>query len=159
MTATPHRPPHSLTPTPLPQGEGLNSLLPNFKTPSPFGRGSGEGLGEGLGMRAWRFSGCIQRPDLGSAKNPLSFRASWTAFRSVPLPRPVHARHRQRRNSNEPATSGYTWTLPERRRPIMIRPNTADPSSQTEAGNGIGATSTLKPPKSFSIQAKPLSGA
>jgi hypothetical protein len=28
----------------------LNALLP---------------LGEGLGMRAWRFSGCIQRPDLG----------------------------------------------------------------------------------------------
>src|SRR5690554_5933390 len=50
MTAMPHQSPNSLTPTPLPEGEGLNSLLP---------------LGEGLGMRAWRFSGCIQLPDLG----------------------------------------------------------------------------------------------
>ncbi len=66
---------------------------------------------------------------------------------------------RPRRSSNEPATSGYTRALPERRRAIMIRPNKADPNNQTEAGNGIGATSTLKPPKSFSIQAKPFSGA
>src|SRR5690554_1709549 len=50
MTVMPHPPPHSLTPTLFPEGEGLNSLLP---------------LGEGLGMRASRVSGCIQRPDLG----------------------------------------------------------------------------------------------
>jgi hypothetical protein len=35
MTAMCHQPPHSATPTPLPEGEGLNSLLP---------------LEEGLGM-------------------------------------------------------------------------------------------------------------
>jgi hypothetical protein len=49
MTAMPHQPLHSLTPTSLPKAEGPKSLLP---------------LGEGLGMRAWRFAGGIRLPDL-----------------------------------------------------------------------------------------------
>ncbi|CAI8759585.1 protein of unknown function [Methylocaldum szegediense] len=36
ITAMPHQLPHSLTPTPLPEGEGL------IKLPSPFGRRVGD---------------------------------------------------------------------------------------------------------------------
>src|SRR5690606_24217812 len=54
-------------PNPSPGRRGLNSLLP---------------LGEGLGMSAWRVSGCLQLPDLGLFRGeiPKGLRRIWRAI-------------------------------------------------------------------------------